>query len=692
MFRTLRDTWLRRQQARYLAKKAPVGTRKPIGAADNDAAIAPPAPSVSRHPLPERPLYVPPPHAAPEAAPEAAPKAEPKAEPENPPAAQSNPANVKLRLVIWNLNGAIWQSAPTAEESADRREIRRIVVALAGRGIASALCCQGDQACVQEALRQERVWDYFVFPSIIDSPIGPRVADIIAGAQVPAAATLFISDDPAMSGEAEYYAPGILLADAAAIPNLLENPLHAGTPDTGLTRLNNFKLLQHRRAEAVPEAGDPTPFLRQSGIVVTIEHDLEPHLDRVIDLINGAGGLNETPGLPESMEEARTELRRMLSAPAVQAGILHVRNRYADFGYSGVYILQNGNAGPKLRQLCVAAGVRELGVETWLYNRLGRPPLAQRGAKAPEFSQDAREIDWITVEFPETMRLAGAAYPALDHVFIRGSSDLKAVAHYFGVAAVTVHGEFNSVEDGVALPLHHSVFARHALQGVPPMAAKRFADLGYEPRHFQSALGNLPKDARGLWLLNFWGDAVHALYRHKPTGLSIPVAVAGFRRNHADLTQLDPAVTGIGPAALNLLKNRFTFTGQINEADFKANVSLILQQAGSQTQIFIVLSRDDGGSGPVRKMQNGWLRDLAAEWPKVTLLEMTDFAVPGEEPANSPAPKNLLAPLQPSDPERFLSAPKNQKFFGALFKKSNASRRISGVPGRHGARSAVAAS
>ena len=395
--------------------------------------------------------------------------------------------------------------------------------------------------------------------------------------------------------------------------------------------------LVHQMGSEAPAGADNVALLRESGLVVTIEHDLDPHLDRAIELINGTAHLNDiAPHLPENIENARAELRRMLAGHAVHAGILRVRDRHGDHGYCGLYIMHSGNTASKLRYFCFSARIADMGVEAWLYRRLGRPVLNVRADKMPAFVHDAREIDWVSLELPESAPRAGTDTHVPHYVYIRGTSDLRAVGHYFNLVAGAMYGDFNSVEDGVALPLHHSTLARHALMGLPPMAAQLFGQLGYQSRHFQSAVSQLPERGRAIWLLNFWGDPAYALYRHNGSGRTIPVVLPNFHRHLMDLTQLDPAKTGIGSDILRILKNRFTFAGMIGADEFKENVRLILQHATPETRVFILLSGEStsaNSAGKVKNkaMVNGWLTELAGELPIISLLNIGDFVAPGEE-------------------------------------------------------------
>ncbi len=551
-----------------------------------------------------------------------------------------------VRLVIWDLDETFWDGTLTEGGMRYRRDIHDIVVTLAQRGIVSSICSKNDMARVREILQAEGIWEYFVFPSVNWDPKGPRLAALVEAVQLRAPTILFIDDNPMNLGEAQHYVPGLQVANETIIPTLLDHPLLRGKDDRALSRLNQYKLLEKRKGDEAQAGGDNAAFLRESGIVVTIEHNMEEHLDRAIELINRTNQLNYTKvRLPETIEQARAELRRQLADHSVQAGILRVRDRYGDYGYCGLYILNSGmhggGAALKLRHFCFSCRILNMGVETWLYRRLGRPRMAQKGEVLTDVVGDTREIDWISVEVPGAVPEAARNAHVLDYVYARGACDLRAVTHYFNMVADEVYGEFNTVEDGLALPLHHSAFARLGLQGVPPAARVAFKKLGYKPEHFQTAIPSLPKGARAVWLLSFWGDPGYALYKHNGSGRTIPVVLPKFQRNLMNLITADPAVSGITPAALDLLKQRFTFMGMIGEAEFKTNVRLIMSHISPGTQVFVLLSNNEtivkGNvlAASAKKAQvNQWLIELAAELPVIQLLNVNDFVGLGEATDN----------------------------------------------------------
>jgi hypothetical protein len=177
----------------------------------------------------------------------------------------------------------------------------------------------------------------------------------------------------------------------------------------------------------------------------------------------------------------------------------------------------------------------------------------------------------------------------------------------------------------------HSVFARFQLDGIPDAARRAFARLGYVDDDYATRMTEFPPEARGVWLLSFGADAGCALYRHRATGLSVPISMASIKPGFTDLTQVDPAAPEYAgeQAIIRALQDEFEFAGIITEADFKANLRLILQRAWPGTRVFILLANehvDRGGRILVSTKKhavNNWMRDVARDFACVTLVDIT---------------------------------------------------------------------
>ena len=538
-----------------------------------------------------------------------------------------------VRLVIWDLDETFWGGTLSEGGIVYNRAAHDLVIALAGRGIVSSICSKNDMAAVRAVLEREGIWEYFVFPSVSWEPKGPRLAALVEAVQLRAATVLFIDDNPQNLGEAQHFVPGIQVADETFVARMGEDARFRGKDDAVLSRLKQYQILQQRQIEEKSFGADNTAFLRLSGLTVTIEHDMEPHIDRAIELINRTNQLNFTKErLPEDIDEARAAFRKLIGGFATQAGIIRVRDRYGDYGYCGLYVMRSGGGWSRLVHFCFSCRILNMGVETWLFNRLGRPQMKVVGEVLTNVMRDRRRVDWITVDTGAAHGDDAKAGVSLDYFYARGGCDLLAVSHYFAISVREVHGEFTSVRNGANLRLDHSMFARYGLTGLDAAGRESMALLGYQPEDFDSVVPGLPKDGVGIWLLSFWADVDNALYRNKATGVMAPLALRKVPTDMRNLIALGDEESGADPAFLARLRDEFEYMGRIGEADFKQNARMLLRAAPAGARVFILLANETftRPNGVValaknKQMLNAWLRDLAAEFADVTLLAVRDF-------------------------------------------------------------------
>jgi FkbH-like protein len=119
-----------------------------------------------------------------------------------------------VRMVIWDLDGTFWRGTLAEEGITDYiLAHHNIVVTLAERGILSSICSKNDFSNVEAVLRERKIWDYFVFPSIDWTPKGRRVADLIDTFQLRPSTVRFIDDNPNNLAEVRSFVPEIQIAN-----------------------------------------------------------------------------------------------------------------------------------------------------------------------------------------------------------------------------------------------------------------------------------------------------------------------------------------------------------------------------------------------------------------------------------------------------------------------------------------------
>ncbi len=539
-----------------------------------------------------------------------------------------------IRLVIWDLDGTFWRGTLTEGGITWRDEAERTVRMLAARGIISAICSKNDPASIEAVLAAHGIADFFVFNSISWDAKGPRLAALIRAVQLRPESVLFIDDNPANLAEARHFVPAMQVAGDEIIGGLLDDARCVGKPDPDFKRLAQYRLLERRQRDEASTGGDASAFLRASGITVKIEHDVEAHAGRAIELINRTNQLNFTKArLPEAPEAARAALHALLVEHTVQAGLLRVRDNYGDHGYCGIYVLRSHRRlGRELLHFAFSCRILGMGVETWLYRRLNRPALKIVGSVVSDVFGDPRDIDWISTEAGGGAARAADA-PVLSYVLARGGCDMRAISHYFGLVAGRVFEEFDTVRGGQMPQVNHSLIAVQAMRGIDARAVADFAPLGFLREDFNTVLaGELPPGP-AVWLLGFGIELGMPIFRHRETAALLPAYVPGLGRGDlAALMRGEAAGEDVDPTLAAHLRAHFDYMGPVADVAFQTHLRTLLGRAGRDVSIFVLLANTrfvarngrEGVFAPLHR-QNELIREVASEYNNVEPLAPLTF-------------------------------------------------------------------
>lgn len=553
-----------------------------------------------------------------------------------------------VRLVVWDLDETFWKGTVSEGGIQYIDAHHDIVIELARRGILSSICSRNDLEPVKELLIDRGLWDYFVFPSINWESKGPRLAALVEAVQLRAPSILFLDDNPMNRNEALHFVPGIQVADETAIAKILDDPLCKGKKDDSLTRLKQYKLLETKNKD-LQTSGDNTDFLLASNIRVTIDHNIETHLDRAIELINRTNQLNFTKiRVSEQLETARSEIRALLAQYDVQAGMVQVKDKYGDYGFVGVYVTRTSGSKKKLIHYCFSCRTLGMGVETWVYERLGRPDIKVVGEVLTEISS-AEVPTWIRTGQEHD---GGAEARVASRIFVRGGCDLTPVAHYLGLSATEVLGEFNIVRAGFPIRVDHTCFLRNAIEGFSQSAPKVDAirAIGYEAEDMQSALTEGPHTF-DVCLFSFWQDVLMAAYEHRELGFRVPFSIPPGDKAALDATAWqeadmrrympDERVLNVGSKFIAELKASYRFH-KTSAAVTTENLQRILEFIPEHVTIIILLAAEYVPHSTDQPFYLGHLADHNKTIVKATagrknlhLLRITDFVKEAGEMINS---------------------------------------------------------
>ncbi len=299
-----------------------------------------------------------------------------------------------VKLVIWDLDDTFWTGTLSEGNVTPVPENINLVRRLAARGIVSSICSKNDYARVENQLRGMGVWDDFVLPSVSFQSKGALIARLIEALQLRAENVVFIDDNPTVLAEAAFNCPGLMcLESPRQLIAELDAPPLRGSPDSELKRLAQYRLIARKFDARTGAQSDNVEFLRQSEIYVEIDYDIEPHIERIIELVNRSNQLNYTKKRIET-DADRTSFLESLRAFGFNAGIVKVWDRYGDYGIVGFFMTLATLREYKLEHFVFSCRIMNMGVEQYVYDYLKGPDIDI----APPVANPIRshgEVDWI---------------------------------------------------------------------------------------------------------------------------------------------------------------------------------------------------------------------------------------------------------------------------------------------------------
>jgi FkbH-like protein len=300
-----------------------------------------------------------------------------------------------VKMVIWDLDDTFWKGTLAEIDAIEAiPDNIAIVRTLTERGIVSSICSRNDHDVAKAKLLELGAWDLFVFPRIEFAPKGQAIAQIIEDANLRPDNVLFIDDNPMNLEEAKHFSPTLMTAlPHDVLPTLLADPRAAGKADPTHEKLQQYKNIERKTVDRATSTTSNEEFLRGCGIGIEIDFDFEQHLDRVIDLANKTNQLNFTK-LRVETEQEKERFRRLCGAYGVSAGVIRVWDRYGDYGVVGYFVMTNLPHVQKLHHFVFSCRTMNMGVEQYVYERIGRPPVAI----VPPVSNPIdvfEKVDWI---------------------------------------------------------------------------------------------------------------------------------------------------------------------------------------------------------------------------------------------------------------------------------------------------------
>jgi FkbH-like protein len=480
-----------------------------------------------------------------------------------------------IRLVIWDLDETLWQGTLEEGDVVVPNSVSDIVITLAKRGIISSLCSKNDINAVKARLEREDLWKWFVFPTFAftskSNLIGPQIEQMGLRPQT----VLFIDDSSLNRAEVAERVPGITVTSPEIIPALLEHPKFQGKDDSTLSRLGQYKILEQRQS-VIANSESPDEFLRNCDITISFHTDIDRQFPRIQELVNRTNQLNFTKERwDEDVGVARKNYFETVGKSHTRhACYVKVRDKFGYYGICGFYEI---TLPYRAMHFVFSCRVLNMGVEQFIYQRLRFPHVKIEQPCAGRLEK-RNSVDWITVvddaELPDRL----AAIPQSDiKICLRGPCEIMQSAHYLRPYFETLE-EFQFPKNGwgiypslvrylvLADEIRDHKISRPEELGLP-------ADFG--GFDFSTLSSEFISGNADVGIFSFSMDTIVSCYRHRSTGLIIPMGIEWFIS--ADMTKLSLDTVKAKKPHLDAehfeaFRNQFDYYGPFDVELFRADL------------------------------------------------------------------------------------------------------------------------
>jgi len=509
----------------------------------------------------------------------------------------------QIKLVIWDLDETFWKGTLSEGPVIPVPEHQRVVHELTCRGIVNSIASKNTFADAKACLEQQGVWDCFVFPKIAWQPKGPLLASIIEDMQLRPENVLFIDDNHLNREEARHYSPGLQTAGPEIIGGLLELEACRGKDDSALSRLKQYRLLEQKARDRQEAAGGNEAFLRSCNIRVRVCRDCTPEKERLLELINRTNQLNYT-----KHRLTAGELEKLLMDPSVETAYVQVTDTYGDYGICGFYAL----AGGVLAHFLFSCRILNMGVEHWLYHRLGCPGIDITGEVATPLA-GSTPPDWISEGSPAA---AADGHQGVQHkqqsvhIIIKGGCDLLQTQAYLMRGGIFA-AEVDYVSDaGYRINNSHTEIVKRCTQSSLKNYGAIIDKLYFLDR--SAFRTDFFSSNYHVCIYSVLDDYTRGLYRYRTSDFIIPFGDYTLDLTDQATWEYHSRRSGkhrLSPDFMEWFKNSFSFVGPIDPSSFKQNIAWLCSNI-PRDRLLIILNGSEIPFGKGAQQQR-WERHRA---------------------------------------------------------------------------------
>ncbi|WP_024866241.1 DUF6492 family protein [Butyrivibrio sp. FCS014] len=534
----------------------------------------------------------------------------------------------KIKMVIWDMDETFWQGILSEGEVILPISNADLVRSITDHGVVNSISSKNDEEPVIEELERAGIADLFVFNNINWQDKGHQIAEKISAMGLRPENVLFIDDNPRNLEEAKFYARSLMTATPDIIPYLTTYYARTVAGDKDHKRLDQYKLLEKKNA-ARSRSDSSEQFLKDSDIRVVINKDCFKHIDRIHELIMRSNQLNYT----KNRDDKKT-LEKLLTNDWNDSAYIEAKDRFGNYGIIGFYCFNTRTR--TMEHMLFSCRVLGMGIEQFVYNRLGCPEFEVKGDVAVELKKDV-SVDWIT-EDKELEQSDENKSGNRVRILMKGPCDMDSIEPYLAGAAITSEFNFVNNEGFVTAGQNHSMHIwesanlspseiREVVDNVPFMTPEDFKTKLFEKEYNVICYSLLPDCQAGLYKKK--GKELYISFSSRNTPVTDPENKAGFisgeKPGHAfpfteqiiDDFAKDWEFVGVTPLELIFRNLDYIY-------DHVKGKPIIILLLGSEVD-FEGDNEEFNGLSEYHREFNPIIQEFAEDHDRMKVINMTDF-------------------------------------------------------------------
>lgn len=276
---------------------------------------------------------------------------------------------------LWK--GVCGEDGPAGVElTSAHLELQRMLVRQHDAGMLLCLCSKNNQSDVDAVFKNRRDMplreEHFICSRVNWSPKSSNLQSLARELDLSLDSFIFIDDSAVECAEVTAHCPPVLTLQLPSTQKEIAHFLnHAWTFDhvatTADAKQRTAQYKQNRaRSKALEEATNLEDFLASLELVVSVTPMQPEHLARVAELVQRTSQFNLS-----GIRRRANEIEALSSSGDLDVLVVHVRDRFGDYGLVGAVLVRSGPASLEVDTFVLSCRVLGRGVEHRVVNELG---------------------------------------------------------------------------------------------------------------------------------------------------------------------------------------------------------------------------------------------------------------------------------------------------------------------------------